>query len=383
MIPVDPAVIVSKISNLALPVIRMTPPTASPGESFVILTDQDVQRLIHRPFFEEPLPPILPPDVQTQLTGHLLAKVFAGKLMPEAAARHIHTFHGRCRTLAFMRYGEKPSAIILIPEALSYMLPPATRQFDRSAKPLSVGNEASYKPTKRKPRSIKPDATVAAEDQELAIEAVDARKVMLKLSPTRITEWGIELRLLGLRNISTGSDFYTSWFNAHKLELVTRTPFVNEILRGALRLACVSRELIKRVKTMPRFPLIHNQRGGNRFLLYFDQERMGSPADIHVLIYTSPNCPQLHGWSPLEKPTANEHKHALLLAATADNRVRFYQPTEPQWTEWQPEWDKVWPEFCSFLTSDDRSIIENGVAAAKEQRRISLSPPPAPDGQVS
>jgi len=315
------------------------------------------------------LPAILPAEYQAELALDTLARLFSQNMKWSELEQRLPELKSECRTLNFMRFGEAPSAIILVPEAFSHLLPPANREFDRTEKPANPDAEQNCRPQVRKSR-VSLTGTPAKKGY-LAIESIQARVVTLKLSPTRITEWGIEHRLLNLLG-SGGSapGGFPNWFSHHKLEWMSAAPtmLLEEIFRGAYHLAYE----VRRLRTLPalaklQYPLIHNQRGGNRFLLFTDQKRLGSPADCHVLVYKG-TCPKLEGWISEEKSNVREHKPALLLAATQDNRVRFYQPTEAQWTEWGVQWEASWPELSKSINATDRAIIETGVRAAQELR---------------
>lgn len=271
-----------------------------------------------------------------------------------------------CRILAFDRFGEHPSAIVLVPDSLEGQLPKPTRHFDRRTKRVEVQSAASFVPPKREARGVR---KLNALGQEVAVEHTAARKVVLKVSVSRITSWGVELRLLPLPDRVGNLDLFDLWSYSHRVEWMGDPVLATAVIRGAFTLALAARRLGKKMFTAPRYPLLHNQRGGSRFLLYCDQERLGSPADLHVLVYPAGKPPYLNGWCAPDRPTADERKPGLLLASSPDAKVRFYQPTPVQWGEWAETWSKTWPQVCKHLSTDERTIIERGIIAAESLRR--------------
>ena len=257
----------------------------------------------------------------------------------------------RCPVLAFRRFGKKVnvSAIVLVPDTLAWQLPPPTRHFIRSkaatSAAASTGDDevkVSFKPGKRQKRTE--PKQVDADEQEIAIEHTTAHSVYLKVTHTRMTNWGIDLRLLGFKDRVVGItpthmlERFSQWFADHGLKERNHAPETAVALRGAFMLSLAQREIRKpELAALPllRFPLLHNHRTGFRFLLQCDEQRMGSPADIHVLIFPEGQVPELRGHVPPEKITADERKPGLLLAYTYDYKVRLYQPTEEQWGEWE------------------------------------------------
>jgi len=196
------------------------------------------------------------------------------------------------------------------------------------------------------------------------------------MTHARVTSWGVNLLLLQpaeqcLPVMETGEqkatmdaplwgeDYLRSWLKTHQIE--TRAAdhsLAWKVLRAAYAIAWWDRA--KQLNgPAPRPPLLHNQRCGVRYLLQFDETRAGSPADFHILVYSLDSKPTLRVRDTMFHEAADEHKPGLLLFASNDARVRFYQPTADQWADWKSSWPGV-----EHLPEQIRAVVSDGVDAA-------------------
>lgn len=260
--------------------------------------------------------------------------------------------------LFFERFGTDLSAIALLPESLASQLPPANKAVTRGHADQSTSGD-SYSPPTRKPR-----IGVERGERTIGIENIACQEVSLRVSTTRVSSWGVNLELLK-REAET--DFtqraFFRWLTVNGMSPAELSPEASALLHAAYTVALFEKTDVSRTFKAPRLPLIHNQRCGLRYRLHFDRAKMGSPCDLHVLLYPHGRKPMLYGVPAVERPTAGEHKAGLAILQTWDKRIRFYQLTDSQWAEWTAS-----KPHLETLPGEVKSLVDHGIAAAEALR---------------
>ena len=258
--------------------------------------------------------------------------------------------------LRFSRYSSTNDAVVLVPDTYANFFEKVL--FVREPKQTVISTE-SYRPAKRV-ASAKPSRR---DFLGLVAERFTCREVTLRCTPTRSSHWGMDLDRLPLGG---GEPCLSLETFLHGFGFLTQTASGDTLalLNGAYAVAAAEKLDKKRLFRAPKLPLIHNQRDGIRYTLYLDDQNIGSPSPIHVLLYPEGQKPTLVGWAATERPSATERKPGLLLLATPDKRIRFYQATDDQWQEWQrqrPSLDSI-PENL-------RPVVAEAIAAAERLRQ--------------
>jgi hypothetical protein len=271
--------------------------------------------------------------------------------------------------LYFDRFGDEPSAVVLLPQdmegalekALAAKHLKANREIDRSKRsdaPARLVGPARYPP----PRVPRTD--VARGEQTMAIESITCAEVSLRLSVARVSSWGINLGLLKREEQMTPDHrSFDDWRKLNGLSARNLSPDTHILLFAAYAVAVTGKLDTTRTFRAPRMPLIHNQRCGKRYILHFGPEQQGSPCARHILLYSGPERPVLYGVPPTGRTTTAELKEGLVLLQTWDKRIRFYQLTDAQWAEW----NKARPDTTS-LPPDLRELVKEAFAAAERLR---------------
>jgi hypothetical protein len=193
---------------------------------------------------------------------------------------------------------------------------------------------------------------------------VNCPEFTLRLSTTRVSGWGIDLDLLKREPDITGTrEGFRQWLDINELPYTALAPDAEDLLYAAFAVAMAAKRKAGGTFKAPRLPVIHNQRCGIRYTLYFGREKMGSPCDLHVLLYPGDRKPLLYGVPAIERPTADEHKVGLAILQTWDKRVRFYQATDAQWEEWNRT-----PPDLKVLPDDLSIVVVKGCEAAERLR---------------
>ncbi len=267
--------------------------------------------------------------------------------------------------LRFSRYSSMNDGVVLLPETCARLF---SNVGDVRATSTRAGqpNGESYRPAKRVA-----SAGLGRRDQlGLTVERVQCREVTLRCTPTRSSHWGIDLnRLKFLGGVSRGD--FIACLRINELEIDTLSADALALLHGAYAVAAEAKAVAASKKTptvkfhAPKLPVIHNQRDGIRYILSLDGQNLGSPDEIHVLLYPEGKKPSLNGWAATERPSAAERKPGLLLTATSDKRIRLYQATDEQWREWQAQ-----PLALESLPEALRPIVAEALAAAERLRQM-------------
>jgi hypothetical protein len=261
--------------------------------------------------------------------------------------------------LFFERFGSELSAVVLLPESMAKELPKPNRAIERAKAVSPRESGERYRPRPRVPRT-----DVGPGERTLGIESVNCPEVTLRLSTSRVSGWGIDLDLLKREPDIDGShEGFLRWLDMNELPFEALTRDADDLLYAAFAVAMAAKKKPVVSFKAPRLPLIHNQRCGIRYTLYFGREKMGSPCDVHVLLYPNDRKPLLYGVPASERPTADEHKAGLAILQTWDKRVRFYQATDDQWEEWNRT-----PPDLKVLPEDLRNVVAKGCAAAERLR---------------
>ena len=269
--------------------------------------------------------------------------------------------------LFFDRFGVVPSGIVLLPKTLESKLPKANRRIVRMpAMPTpqipTSPTEKAYTPPKRKPRT-----DVTSGERSYGIESISCQEVTLRLTSTRASCWGVSLDLLpySMNQEEALGGAFQNWLHAYQLvQNASLPPDAISLLYAAFSIAWIAKRRTTEKLFIPRLPLIHNQRCGKRYRLHFDKAKMGSPCDIHVLLYEPGRKPLLYGVPAVDRPTADERKEGLSIFATWDKRIRFYQATQSQWAEWE----QGLPEFAD-LDKEIAHFFQLGCTAARRLRQ--------------
>lgn len=271
----------------------------------------------------------------------------------EAKLGHSLSAHAPVQVLRFSRYSSKDDAIVLLPEPYAAAL--GEIQDEREKKDAvapAAAKVSGYHPPKRT-RSAKPSRR---DGPQCIIEKTSARYLLLISTPTRSSHWGMDVRRL-LTPHSMGINQYAqvSEENGLNHEPLRYPEETSLLLKGAFALAVAQTRLQPGGHTKMRLPLIHNQQDGQRYILNADRRSLGSPAMLHIFAYpvdTPP--PRLSGWVGVARPEPVERKAGLLLHASLDKRIRFYFPTQAQWTEWRAstlEVEKLPREIAPHVTA--------------------------------
>jgi len=266
--------------------------------------------------------------------------------------------------LRFSRYSSMNDGVVLLPDSCAHLFPNIGDVRSASI-PASQSQREAYRPAKR----VASDGLGRRDQLGLTVERVQCREVTLRCTPTRSSHWGIDLNRLKFSGGVSLSDF-TSCLRINELEIDTLSADVMALLHGAYAVAAeakavaASKKMPKVSFHAPKLPVIHNQRDGIRYILSFDGRNMGSPDEIHVLLYPEGKKPSLNGWAATERPSAAERKPGLLLTATPDKRIRFYQATDEQWREWQAQRPAL-----ESLPETLRPIVAEALAAAERLRQ--------------
>lgn len=259
--------------------------------------------------------------------------------------------------LCFSRYSSNNDAIVLMSEGAAKTL--RCEISDLTPKPSGPAQSGAepFRPAKRV-RSKRPSRR---DGVEIRVNKTTATEVLLKSTPTRCTAWGIDLNRLNRpdaeRIMACGA-----WLMANGVDLQGVSEDAATLLRGAFEVAAFAKSEPTRRFRAPRLPVIHNQQEGLRYLLSLDGVSYGSPAQVQVLVHPDSMRPRLHGWAASLRPSADERKPGLLLAASTDKKVRFYQLTEEQWSEW----DAARPD----LNALPEKIRANALDAVQSAERL-------------
>lgn len=265
----------------------------------------------------------------------------------------------------FKRYGERWQGIFLLPDNAIANWSPRITQLDRRGQPSApasaqtqiTGSDALYVPPRRT-RAID-----GGDKWRIVAERIDCREVSLRCTPTRTSAWGVDLnRLKYDKEMDASIPSFGRWLAVNGLP-----PFENiqeearTLLHAAFAVAITEKNDPAKKFRAPRLPLIHNQRSGTRYILAFDKRNMGSPADIHILLYPSDSQkPNFVSLETTNRPTADERKPGLLLLASRDMRIRFYKTTEAQSKEW-----KKHPIDYAALPDSVRTLTQAACAKAE------------------
>jgi hypothetical protein len=260
--------------------------------------------------------------------------------------------------LCFSRYSSINDAIVLMSEGAAKTLRCEISELATRPTGLEPSGTGPFRPAKRV-RSNRPSRR---DGVEIRINKTTATTIVLKSTPTRCTAWGIDLNRLNRPDAECGMAC-DAWLMANGVDLREISEDAATLLRGAFDVAAFAKSDTTRRFRVPRLPVIHNQQEGLRYLLSLDGVSYGSPAQVQVLVHPDSMRPRLHGWASSPRPTADERKPGLLLGASADKKVRFYQLTTEQWTEW----DSARPDL-NALPEKIRAYAVDAVKAAERLR---------------
>jgi hypothetical protein len=260
--------------------------------------------------------------------------------------------------LCFSRYSSNNDAVVLMCEGAAKTLRCEIPDLAPRPSGLAQSGAEPFRPAKRV-RSIRPSRR---DGVEIRVNKTTATEVVLKSTPTRCTAWGIDLNRLNRPN-DEGSMACDVWLMANGVDLREVSEDAAMLLRGAFDVAAFAKAEPNRRFRAPRLPVIHNQQEGLRYLLSLDGVSYGSPAQVQVLVHPDSMRPRLHGWAAALRPTADERKPRLLLAASADKKVRFYQLTAEQWSEW----DAARPDL-NAIPEKIRAYALDAIRAAERLR---------------
>jgi hypothetical protein len=259
--------------------------------------------------------------------------------------------------LCFSRYSSNNDAVVLMSEDATKTLRCEIPDMPVKTAPSPRTEGEPFRPAKRVP-SVRPSRR---EGVEIRVNKTSAKEIVLKSTPTRCTFWGIDLNRLN-RPAHTDEMHCGAWLAANGVDLANASKDTNSLIQGVFDVAAFAKTDPSRQFRSPRLPLIHNQQEGLRYLLSLDGVSYGSPPQVQVLVHPDSIRPRLMGWTSRERPTADERKPGLLLAASDDKKLRFYQLTPEQWLEW----DKVRPELSSL----PEQIRPNALAAIEAAERL-------------
>lgn len=260
--------------------------------------------------------------------------------------------------LRFSRYASNNDAIVLMSDGAAKTLRCEITDLPPRPSGLVQRGAEPFRPAKRV-RSNRPSRR---DGVEIRVNKTTATEIVLKSTPTRCTAWGIDLNRLNRPDVERGM-ICDAWLTANGVDLQKVSEDAATLLRGAFDVAAFAKSDPTRRFRAPRLPVIHNQQEGLRYLLSLDGVSYGSPAQVQVLVHPDSMRTCLHGWAASQRPTADERKPGLLIAASTDKKVRFYQLTAVQWSEW----DAARPDL-NALPEKIRAYALEAVQAAERLR---------------
>ena len=187
--------------------------------------------------------------------------------------------------LRFSRYSSLNDGVVLLPDSCAHMFP-NIGDVRAASIPASQSQGEAYRPAKR----VASDGLGRRDQLGLTVERVQCREVTLRCTPTRSSHWGIDLNRLKFSGGVSRSDFIAC-LQSNELVIETLSADALALLHGAYAVAAeakavaASKKMPKVAFHAPKLPVIHNQRDGIRYILSFDGQNMGSPDEIHVLLY--------------------------------------------------------------------------------------------------
>lgn len=260
--------------------------------------------------------------------------------------------------LYYERFRDELSGVILLPKAVKDKLPTPNRTILRTPAPAREPGAANRPPLRVR------RAGIARGERTIGIEEIDCPEVSLRISTSRVSTVGLHFDIL-----TRTDDMDVSWASFERWLQFNGLPDrdlpkeAGVMLYAAYAVALTARLDKSHQVQAPSIPLLHNQRSGLRYRLYFGREKQGSPSDLHILLYTGDNRPAIYGVPANPHSIAGEHKEGLDLLHTLDRRIRFYQLTDDQWAEW----NKTRPDISTF-PPQLRDLVAAAFAAAESLR---------------
>lgn len=222
----------------------------------------------------------------------------------------------RVELIPFKR-GTYPCAVVLAPRSLGAALIERFGESQLKGKlyDAATAKTGTYSPGLAGSRKSKQDAPPL-------VQTVDCRRIELLSSFSRSSESGVNLDRLPVDGTNMG---FLAWLDKHKLTEGRDDPKKLLLLQAGFEVARFHRFNLVPWEPFP-VPITHNQLAGRRYVLRLDKAYAGSPANLHVLLYTDGQVrPTFVLNESALRPTAAERKPGMFLVGSPDLRVRFYR----------------------------------------------------------